>query len=139
MSSRRKARKRALDVLYASDVRNVPLFELVEQETTRAAEEPERSASWEYAELILRGIVADSDAIDQTISEKSSWPLERMPAIDRALARIATWELRHQLETPTAVIIAEAGELAGEYSTEESRAFLQGLLGAISEVVRPSA
>lgn len=132
MSSRRKARKRALDVLYASDVRGVDLAELIDQEQARAMEQPEKTASWEFAKLILTGVRDHGEGVDQTITEKSSWPLDRMPAVDRAIARLATWEIIYQPDIPTAVIISEAGELASEYSTEESRSFIQGLLGAIA-------
>ena len=95
-------------------------------------EQPEKIASWEYARLILTGVRDQGDEVDTFIADKSSWPIDRMPAVDRAIARLATWEIIHQPDTPTAVIISEAGELASEYSTEESRSFIQGLLGAIA-------
>ncbi len=136
MSARRKGRKRALDILYAADVRDLPVSEVLEQEHLRAADEPDRASSWEMAQSIVAIAVERWDEIDQLIADVSSWPLERMPAIDRALVRMATAELLGSPETPTAVIIAEAGELATEYSTEESRGFLQGVLGTLAEKAR---
>lgn len=139
MSARRKARKRALDLLYASDLRQVPLGELIGYERERTALEPDRAAIWQFAEEILAGVQHHRETIDQILAEHSSWPLDRMPTVDRALARIAVWEILHQPATPTAVIISEAGELASEYSTEDSRAFIQGLLGTIAAKSRPQS
>ena len=137
MSARRKARKRALDLLYASDLRQVALGELIGYERERTVREPNRAAIWQFAEEILAGVQHHRETIDQILAEHSSWPLDRMPTVDRALARIAVWEILHQPATPTAVIISEAGELASEYSTEDSRAFIQGLLGTIAAKTRP--
>jgi len=136
VSARRKGRKRALGILYAADVRELPVHEILEQERLRSVDEPERAASWTLAESIVSIAVDRFDEIDALIAQVSSWPLERMPAIDRALVRMATAELLGAPETPTAVIIAEAGELATEYSTEESRGFLQGVLGTLAEKAR---
>jgi len=136
VSARRKGRKRALDILYAADVRDLPVNEVLEQERLRAVDEPDRAASWDMAHSIVSIAIERWDEIDQLIADVSSWPLERMPAIDRALVRMATAELLGSPETPTGVIIAEAGELAMEYSTEESRGFLQGVLGTLAEKAR---
>lgn len=136
MSARRKGRKRALDILYAADVRDLAVNEVLEQERLRASDEPDRASSWELAQSIVEIAISRWEEIDQLIAEVSSWPLERMPAIDRALVRMATAELLGAPATPTAVIIAEAGELATEYSTEESRGFLQGVLGTLAEKAR---
>lgn len=136
MSARRKARKRVLDVLYASDVRGVALSELIDSESLRAESDSARSSSWEYARTLLEGLREDMDEVDALIAAQSSWPMDRMPAVDRAIARMATWELIRERDTPTAVIVSEAGELASEYSTDESRSFLQGLLGGIAQSQR---
>ena len=136
MSARHKGRKRALDILYAADVRDLPVSEVLEQERLRALDEPDRAASWDLAQAILAIALERWEEIDQLIADVSSWPLDRMPAIDRALVQMATAELLGAPETPIAVIIAEAGELATEYSTEESRGFLQGVLGTLAEKTR---
>ena len=139
MSARHKGRKRALGVLYAADMRDVPLAILLEDEAARAATEPAREGSWAFAREILDGVVAHADAIDEDIAATSSWPMERMPAIDRAILKLATAELLVHTDIPEAVIIAEAGELASEYSTEESRGFIQGVLGGLVQKLRPTS
>jgi len=139
VSARHKGRKRALDVLYAADMRDLPLAQLLEDEVTRAETEPAREGSWAFAREILDGVVAHGDAIDEGIAANSSWPMERMPAIDRAILKLATAELLVHSDIPEAVIIAEAGELASEYSTEESRGFIQGVLGTLAQKLRPSS
>jgi len=137
VSTRHKGRKRALDVLYAADMRELPLPQLLEEEAARAEKEPAREGSWVFAREILDGVVTHSRAIDEDIAATSSWPMERMPAIDRAILKLATAELLVHTDIPEAVIIAEAGELASEYSTEESRGFIQGVLGALVQKLRP--
>jgi len=139
VSARHKGRKRALDVLYAADMRDLPLAQLLEDEATRAETEPAREGSWAFAREILDGVVAHGDAIDEGIAANSSWPMERMPAIDRAILKLSTAELLVHSDIPEAVIIAEAGELASEYSTEESRGFIQGVLGTLAQKLRPSS
>ena len=138
MSARHKGRKRALDLLSAADLRGVPLSDLVDEETSRAADEPARESSWSFAKEILEGMVSHSERVDELIRGTSSWPMDRMPGLDRALLRMAVCELIIHTDIPEAVIIAEAGDLAGEFSTEESRGFVQGVLGAIVGKVRPS-
>ena len=67
------------------------------------------------------------------------WALERMPVVDRALLRLGTYELAWVPETPPAVIITEAVELAKQYSTKDSGRFVNGLLSRIAEEVRPDS
>ncbi len=133
MSARTKARKRALDVLYAADVRQQSLPEALAAEDLRAATQPDRRVSWEYAAQIVQGVLDHGDELDEQITTYAKdWPLERMPAIDRALLRIGAWEILFNPEVPDAVAIAEAVELAGELSTEDSARFVNGVLGRIS-------
>ncbi|MEL0256165.1 MAG: transcription antitermination factor NusB [Pontimonas sp.] len=134
MSARHKARKRALEILFSADVSGQPLVDALEAATLRAAGEPERSSSWGYAEEIVRGIIAQGDAIDGVLRDTSqSWPLERMPAVDRAVLRIATWEIVHNPDVPSAVAISEAAELVNELSTDSSASFVHGILATIAE------
>lgn len=136
MSARHKGRKRALDVLYAADLREVDLADLIEVEAVRAAAEPAREGSWSFAREILDGVVSHAERIDELIRTTSSWPMERMPSIDRALLRMAVCELMIHSDIPEAVIIAEAGDLASEFSTDDSRGFIQGVLGALVGTIR---
>ena len=94
MGARTKARKRALDILFSADVRGDDLAVTLAAEAKRAASEPAREASWLYAREIVDGIIDSRDEIDEQITTHSrDWKLERMPAVDRALLRIAVWEI----------------------------------------------
>ena len=133
MSARSKARKRALDVLFSADVRDITVVEALEAEAERAASEPERSASWLYAREILDGVIDHSVEIDETIETYArGWSLERMPAVDRAIVRIAVWEILYNPEVPGAVAVDEAVEAAKTLSTEESSSYVNGLLATIA-------
>lgn len=137
MSARSKARKRALDMLYISDVRQVPIAETLADEARRAAAAPQRASSWPYAEQIVRGVSEALHDIDALIEHHAvGWTLARMPVVDRAILRLATWELRDNPEIPVAVVIAEAMELASVLSTDDSAPFVNGVLGAIADDVR---
>ncbi|WP_024357105.1 transcription antitermination factor NusB [Leucobacter chironomi] len=134
MSARSKARKRALDMLFQADVRHESITAIVGAEARRAAGEPDREASWLYAREIVDGVTDHRDEIDELImSYAQGWTLERMPNVDRALLRLAAWEILFNDEVPTAVAIDEAVELAKEYSTEDSSRFVNGVLGRIAD------
>lgn len=133
MSARHKARKRAVDILFSADINEQSLEEALAAAQARAQDEPERSSSWEYAHLIVDGLVSHGESVDQLLRETSqSWPLERMPTVDRAVLRVATWEILHNPDIPTAVAISEAVELVNELSTEASSGFVHGILAAIA-------
>lgn len=133
MSARSKARKRALDMLFAADVRAVPVATVLTEEAVRAAGEPSRESSWLYAREIVDGITDHASEIDEAIrSAVQGWTLERMPNVDRALLRIATWEILYNPDVPTSVAINEAVEAAKLMSTDESPAFIHGVLGSIA-------
>ncbi len=133
MSARTKARKRAVDMLFAADVRGVPVSEIVAAEALRAASEPDRESSWLYARDIVDGVVENLSEIDEAIATNSrGWTLERMPAVDRAILRCAAWEILFNPEIPAGVATSEAVTLAGELSTEESSGFVNGLLSTIA-------
>lgn len=134
MSARTKARKRALDMLFQADVRDESIITVVNAEAKRAAMEPDRAASWMYAREIVDGVTDHRDEIDELItSYAQGWSLDRMPNIDRALLRMAAWEILHNPEVPAAVAIDEAVEFAKEYSTDDSGRFVNGVLGRIAE------
>ena len=124
LSARAKARKRALDILFECDLRNADLLGTL-QERVADADPPVAL----YAREIIAGVQDHQLSVDQRIAESLSqgWTLERMARVDRALARIAVWELDHT-DTATPVIIDEAVQLASELSTDASPAFLNGML-----------
>jgi N utilization substance protein B len=133
VSSRSKARKRALDILFGADIRGVAIAAMLDEEAGRAAAQPQRSTSWPYARDLVEGVDAHLADIDAEIeAHAQGWPLERMPALDRAIARLATWEILYNDEVPDAVAISEAVESATVLSTEDSAGFLNGLLGGIA-------
>ncbi|MET0590169.1 MAG: transcription antitermination factor NusB [Naasia sp.] len=133
MSARTKARKRALDLLYAADVRQTPVGELLAAEAVRAAGEPDRQASWLYAREIVDGVTDHAAEIDALITDNATgWTIARMPAVDRALLRLAVWEVVYNDEVPTAVAIDEAVEAAKELSTDDSASFVHGVLAAVA-------
>lgn len=133
MSARSKSRKRALDILFGADIRQVPIAAMLDEEAGRAAANPQRESSWRYAREIVEGVESHLADIDAEIeAHAQGWPLERMPALDRAIARLATWEILYNDEVPDAVAISEAVESATVLSTEDSAGFLNGLLGGIT-------
>jgi N utilization substance protein B len=136
VSARTKARKRAIDILYSADVRGIPYARALADEAQRAAQEPAREASWLYAREIVDGVIDNSDEIDELIQTYAQgWTLERMPAVDRAILRMATWELLHNPAVPDAVAISEAVEQATILSTDDSAKFVNGLLAKIGSAV----
>ena len=133
MSARSKSRKRALDILFGADIRQQPIAAMLDEEAGRAAANPQRESSWAYARELVEGVDAHLADIDAEIeAHAQGWPLERMPALDRAIARLATWEILYNDEVPDAVAIAEAVESATVLSTDDSAGFLNGLLGGIA-------
>jgi transcription antitermination protein NusB len=130
MSARSKARKRALDVLFEADQRSAPVLELLAGRV--AASDPPVS---EYSVELVEGVVANQARIDELLATYSrDWSLDRMPAVDRALLRLATYELLWRDDVPDAVVIDEAVTLARSLSTDESPSFVNGLLGRLLDL-----
>lgn len=134
MSARTKARKRAIDILYVADVRQIPIPEALAAAAERAAGEPARSASWLYARELVDGVLDHQAEIDELIQTYArGWSLERMPFVDRAIVRIAIWELVFNDEIPAGVAIDEAVEAAKLLSTDESSGFVHGVLASVAQ------
>jgi transcription antitermination protein NusB len=132
MSARRKARKRALDVLYEADLRQAPITDVLERYVERLpAPRPEQL---DYTVALAEGVARHLDRVDELISSYAEgWTLDRMPVVDRNLARIAVFELLYRDDIDDAVAITEAVELAKTLSTEDSPRFLNGLIARIAE------
>jgi N utilization substance protein B len=130
--ARRKSRRRALDVLYQADLREIsPTTVLADTLQRMAPDVPEHMA---YAVEIVDGVAANLERIDELIaSYAEGWTLDRMPVVDRNLCRIGVFELIYRDDIDDAVAISEAVELAGELSTDSSPRFVNGLLGRIAE------
>ena len=133
MSSRTKARKRAVDILYGADLRERPLADALVEESLRATQQPQREASWVYAREIVSGVDEHIDELDVVIvAHAHGWTLDRMPVTDRAILRLGAWEILFNDEVPDGVAIAEAVQLASELSTDDSGGFVNGVLSAIA-------
>lgn len=136
MGARRKARKRAVDILYEADLRDGSLLEILSE---RMITPSAQTKPGEYTIKIVQGVAEQQTRIDELLASYAiGWSLERMPAVDRAIGRIATWEILSG-EVPAAVAIDEAIELAQELSTDDSPRFLNGLLGRIARLHNPLA
>ncbi|SDC20071.1 NusB antitermination factor [Sanguibacter gelidistatuariae] len=132
MGARTKARKRALDVLFEAEQRHLDPIRLL---ADRLVEPGTESALPQYSVDIVEGVLDRLDWIDELLETYShEWALDRMPAVDRALLRIGTWEILFNEDVPDAVAIDEAVELSKSLSTDDSPAFINGLLGRIVEL-----
>ena len=130
MAARSKARKRALDVLFEAEVRGEPVLDLLAERA--AAADPPVS---DYAADLVRGVYAHQEQIDLLLAEHAhGWTLDRMPAVDRNILRIGALELLWRDDVPDAVAISEAVVLAGDLSTDDSAAFVNGLLGTLLQL-----
>ncbi|HEY7145240.1 MAG TPA: transcription antitermination factor NusB [Streptosporangiaceae bacterium] len=132
MPARSKARKRALDILYEAEIRAVPVLDLLSQRIAETG--PPMSG---YAADLVRGVQAHRAAIDELLSAHSEgWTLDRMPAVDRNILRVAVFELFWAPAVPDGVAISEAVALARDLSTDSSPAFVNGLLARLA-ALRP--
>ncbi|MFY9304786.1 MAG: transcription antitermination factor NusB [Rhodoluna sp.] len=133
MSSRTKSRKMALDAIFAADMRKQNPVTLLETTAEGQVDRQNQQEIVGYAKQIVVGITELHSDIDERIASFShKWSIDRMPAVDRAVLRVAVWEILFNEEVPDQVAISEAVNLAKEYSTEESGVFVNGLLSAIS-------
>ena len=134
MPARHRSRQRALQVLFSCDLRQQPVDEaLAAYYKTLESEEEDPSPGQpdEFMETLVRGATGHAAQIDQRIAAKSEhWRLDRMPAVDRNILRLAVYEMS-ELGTPAPVVIDEALELARKFSTDESVAFVNGVLDAV--------
>lgn len=138
MSSRTKARKRAVDALYAADLRDELATELLRSSKDAMADRQNQEPIFAFAEELVTGVLANQIEIDEKIASfAQNWSLDRMPAVDRAILRLATFELLYQHGTPSEVVISEAVQLASELSTDDSANFVNGVLSAIVATQKP--
>jgi transcription antitermination protein NusB len=126
MSARSKSRKRALDILFESEMRGLPLGATLEER--RAGEDPMNL----YTVQLVEGVASEIASIDAVIAERSQgWTLARMPAVDRNILRIGVYEVLYNEDVPDEVAISEAVGLARDLSTKDSPVFVNGLLAAV--------
>jgi N utilization substance protein B len=133
LSARTKARKRAVDAIYAADLRKVSPDQLLSEVAELVADRQNQDEIFGYARQIVDGVIAHHEEIDELLETYSQgWSLERMPNVDRAILRVGAWEILFNEDVPDPVAIAEAVAAAKELSTDDSGAFINGLLGRIS-------
>jgi transcription antitermination protein NusB len=129
---RHQARKRAVDLLFEAEARGLTPAELADSRNTLAETDSEVSALNPYTLTVVRGVTAHTAHVDELISAHlQGWTLERLPAVDRAILRVAVWELLHADDVPEPVAVDEAVELAKKLSTDDSPAFVNGVLGQV--------
>ncbi len=127
MAARSKARKRAVDVLYEADVRGTEAVSTLAERLAQA--DPPVP---EYAVELVEGVTGRLADIDQVLEAHSEgWTVQRMPPVDRAVLRLALYEMLWRDDVPAAVVIDEAVELAKSLSTDESPRFVNGVLGRV--------
>lgn len=130
MAARTKARKRALDILFECELQSIPLGQTL-AERRLAADPPVN----DYTVMLVEGIVAEQTRIDDLLTENSvGWTLDRMPGVDRNLLRIGAYEILYVDDVPDPVAVSEAVNLARDLSTEESPAFINGLLAKLIQL-----
>lgn len=133
MPARSRARKRALDILYESELRGLTLGATLAHRMA-TAEQPLN----EYTVQLVEGVIAHRDRIDELISTYSEgWTLARMPAVDRNVLRIGVYEVLYRDDVPDPVALDEAVSLARDLSTDQSPTFVNGLLGRLV-AIKPS-
>lgn len=130
MSARGKARRRALEILFEAEQRGSSAMDgiIARRESTEQVINP-------YTVEIVNGVVAEQERIDEFLSSYAQgWTLDRMPAVDRIILRVGTWELLFNDEIPDGVAVAEAVSMAKEMSTDASPGFVNGLLGRLQQL-----
>jgi transcription antitermination protein NusB len=129
---RHQARKRAVDLLFEAEARGLSPAEVVGVRTALAAANPEVASLPPYTVAAVRGVGEHAAHIDDLIgSHLQGWTLDRLPAVDRAILRVAVWELLYADDVPEPVAVDEAVQLAKELSTDESPGFVNGVLGQV--------
>jgi N utilization substance protein B len=127
MAARSKARKRALDVLYAAEMRGQDAVATLET----AIDEGEGPTN-PYTEALVRGVQEHRERIDELLGQYAQgWTLDRMPAVDRTALRIGAFELLYADDVPDAVAVSEAVALVRDLSTDDSPSFVNGVLGSL--------
>ncbi|OBG66211.1 transcription antitermination factor NusB [Mycobacterium sp. E3339] len=129
---RHQARKRAVDLLFEAEARGLSPAEVVDGRATLAAANPDVAPLQPYTVAAARGVGEHAAHIDELISSHlQGWTLDRLPAVDRAILRVAVWELLYADDVPEPVAVDEAVQLAKELSTDDSPAFVNGVLGQV--------
>ena len=132
VKGRHQARKRAVDLLFEAEARGLTPAEVVDVRTALSDTNPEVAPLHPYTAAAARGVGEHLAHIDDLISSHlQGWTLDRLPAVDRAILRVAVWELLYADDVPEPVAVDEAVELAKGLSTDDSPGFVNGVLGQV--------
>lgn len=132
--SRYKARRRAVDILFEAEFRDIDPVEIVEERISLAKDAANQVKPVpEYTQQIVPGVATNLDALDEAIALhlSSEWRLDRLPAVDRAVLRVAAWELKFNDDVPSQVAVVEGVELASEYSHDKAPSYIHAVLDGI--------
>jgi N utilization substance protein B len=134
---RRLGREQALSLLFQVDVGRLPLSYVLEVNEAAREVPPE---AWDFAVELSRGVLSHRAEIDRILNELAvDWTVERMANVDRAILRLAVYEILHREDIPIGVSINEAVELAKRYGTDESSRFVNGILGHLARRLKGHA
>jgi len=121
-----------VDFLFESEARDVDPVDVATERARMAGEDTTVAPVNPYTLTLVNGVAENLDRLDEVIAAHlHGWTLERLPAVDRAVLRIAVWELFHAADVPPVVAVDEAVELAKQLSTDDSPAFINGVLGQV--------
>lgn len=135
LGTRHKARNRAVDLLFEAEARGLSAGELLADRLGMVGKTDSVNPINPYTVKLVDGVMAERQQIDGTIRDYlEEWTLDRLPAVDRAILRVAVWELFFALDVPPVVAVDEAVELAKKLSTDDSPGFVNGILGRIVQV-----
>ncbi|WP_369707578.1 transcription antitermination factor NusB [Corynebacterium sp. KPL1855] len=135
-TARYRARRRAADILYEAENRDVDPVAIVEDRVALAREDRHAVAPIaDYTKVIVQGVAEELDAIDDTISRylSQNWELRRIPAVDRAILRLSVWELLFNPDVPTATAVVEGVELASQYSHDQAAPYIHAVLDDVAQ------
>ncbi len=133
--TRHKARRRAIDLLFEAEAKQVSPAQLVGERRELVRSDESVGRIHDYTATVIDGLANDMPQVDAVVSSHlRGWTLERLPAVDRAIMRLATWELFNSADVDPIVIVDEAVELAKELSTDDSPAFVNGVLAQIADL-----
>lgn len=129
---RHQSRKRAVDLLFEAEARGLTPAEVATARNALAGQQPDVTVLNPYTVTVARGVTEHRAHIDDLISAHlQGWTLDRLPAVDRAIMRVAVWELLYADDVPEPVAVDEAVELAKQLSTDDSPGFVNGVLGQV--------
>lgn len=140
--ARYRARRRAVDILFEAETRDIDPVAIVEDRAELSLD-PQNAVApvADYTREIVVGVAEKLDDLDDTIERflDRDWELSRLPAVDRQILRVATWEILFNDEVPPAIAIANALEMATEYSGNQAPPYIHAMLDGITQAQSPDA